>query len=147
MEDTPMVCCGCRLGRQQELLNYWVYHPYGNMTSHHVHCSLAHSFWTAVMDNVNVAELWKFQIPLNISEKHSATFLFLCSWNIWKHWYDVIFRATAPSLRRLRASCKMDAQLWRFRRLPIEDRHIADSWCKCVTSFPICNLLTQLNQL
>ncbi|PVH63170.1 hypothetical protein PAHAL_3G485700 [Panicum hallii] len=78
--------------------------------------------------SASVSGLWELARPEHLPAKFFHTYLLLCSWQIWKHRNEVIFRGAEPSLLRLLLACKEEARLWRCR-LPRSDQGISEAWC------------------
>uniref|UniRef100_K3YFM3 Reverse transcriptase zinc-binding domain-containing protein n=1 Tax=Setaria italica TaxID=4555 RepID=K3YFM3_SETIT len=97
-----------------------------------LHCSFATQFWAAIgveiSGTASVSTLWELQRPPTVPDAFYSTYLLLCSWQLWKHRHDVVFRGLEPSLPRLLLSCKEEARLWSCR-LPRADRLVAEAWC------------------
>ena len=58
------------------------------------------------IENVQVTSLWNITRPTGFPTAHSASFIHLICWMLWKHRNDVVFNNMAPSYNRLRGACK-----------------------------------------
>ncbi|GJN07696.1 hypothetical protein PR202_ga25548 [Eleusine coracana subsp. coracana] len=84
--------------------------------THHVlfGCSFARNFWDAVGADLSAASTttpWTIEWPASVPAKHRDCLTLLCFWQLWKHRNGVIFRAEVPSLQRLFALCREEANL------------------------------------
>ncbi|KAF8765812.1 hypothetical protein HU200_008324 [Digitaria exilis] len=90
-----------------------------------LHCPFAIKCWAAfrieIQSDASVTRLWEPGRPQNIPAAFYSTYLLLCSWQLWKHWHDVIFGAMEPSLIRLMLCFKEKAHL-SCCRLPRSDQ-------------------------
>jgi len=76
-----------------------------------LHCPFAKRFWPqlgfGIPADASVTQLWELQKATAIPEVHYSTYLLLCTWQLWKHRNDVVFRSEPPpSHLRLLLSCK-----------------------------------------
>jgi len=85
-----------------------------------------------VADGTQVASPWNIARPANLPAAHSATFIHLICWMLWKHRNDVVFNGMPPSHNRLSSACIDAVKLWKFR-LPVDDRGVITQWCNLVS--------------
>lgn len=99
-------------------------------------CSFAQQFWgtirIAVPASATTRWLWELPRPDHIPLRHYSTFLILCSWQLWKHRNEVVFRGADLSLPVLLINCRETVRLWRCQK-PNSDASVVDSWCSSLS--------------
>ena len=102
-------------------------------------CQFAKDFWqriglTPLLSSGGLNDFHNVQCPRNIPQKHFATFIALCCWQLWKRRNGVVFPSErAGHHQQMLVACISDAKLWKSR-LPKKDRELAEHWIGVFTN-------------